>query len=857
MRLTKTKIILFLVVLLIGMLCFMPKTYATTYVSGDFKYEVSNNKAKITGYEGSNYTVSIPNKIGNYVVTEIGYNAFRNCSEIETLNIPSSIENIDEYAFSGCNFTTVKFASDCKIAIINGFKDMNNLTTINIPNNVKTIGSNAFASDTNLKSITIPNSVEKIDYCAFYKCTGITTFNIPTNVSNIDEYAFSECNFTTVKFADDCKITTIDGFNNMSKLTSINIPSKVKTIGSNAFANDTNLKSITIPNNVEKIDYCAVYKCIGLTTISIPTNVSSIDEYAFSDCNFTTVKFANDCKITEFAGFKNMSNLTSINIPNRVRKICSSAFSNDNKLTTITIPDSVREIEYSAFYKCTGLKTIKIPRRVEKIDEYAFSDCDFNTIVFDNDCMITEMPDFRGMKNLTSINIPRSVKNLGSSIFSNVTALRNLTIPSSVTSIGYSTFYGCKNLTIQIPKSVTSIDNDAFYNASGITVKCESGSTAQTFCKNKGISYQIVTIPATKTPIEISKTSITGYYAKAYTGKEITANLVVKYNGNTLNNGTDYVVEYDNNINIGNATITVIGFGDYIGKVQKNFKIVPATVTGVTSTVNTTSEVTLKWNKNNGNVSGYKVYTYDASSKLYNQIAVTSNISYKISGLKAGTTYRFAIKAYYTNSGTTYTSNDYSSVFVTTTTPVKTTFSKFSSGTDNVTVEWKKVSGATGYEVYMSTNSNGNYSKIITISNNNTFKYKKTKLSIAKNYYFKIRAYRVVGNKTYFGPFSNALTTTTKTKAPTISKLTSGKKKLTVKLKKVSGAKGYQIQYSTNKKFKKNNKSTNISKNTTKKTISKLSAKKKYYVRIRAYRNVNGKKIYSSWSKVKNVTTKK
>ena len=114
MRLTKTKIILFLVVLLIGMLCFMPKTYATTYVSGDFKYEVSNNKAKITGYEGSNFTVSIPNKIGNYVVTEIGYNAFRNCSEIETLNIPSSIENIDEYAFSGCNFTTVKFASDVK-----------------------------------------------------------------------------------------------------------------------------------------------------------------------------------------------------------------------------------------------------------------------------------------------------------------------------------------------------------------------------------------------------------------------------------------------------------------------------------------------------------------------------------------------------------------------------------------------------------------------------------------------------------------------------------------------------------------------------------------------------------------------
>ena len=69
---------------------------------------------------------------------------------------------------------------------------------------------------------------------------------------------------------------------------------------------------------------------------------------------------------------------------------------------------------------------------------------------------------------------------------------------------------------------------------------------------------------------------------------------------------------------------------------------------------------------------------------------------------------------------------------------------------------------------------------------------------------------------------------------------------------------GYQIQYSTNKNFTSGNKTVNITKNkTTSKSISKLKAKKKYYVRIRTYKKVNGKKIYSSWSNSKSVKTKK
>lgn len=100
-----------------------------------------------------------------------------------------------------------------------------------------------------------------------------------------------------------------------------------------------------------------------------------------------------------------------------------------------------------------------------------------------------------------------------------------------------------------------------------------------------------------------------------------------------------------------------------------------------------------------------------------------------------------------------------------------------------------------------------------------------------------------------------------KYKKASISKLSKGKKAITVKWKKVKTIKGYQIQLATDKKFKKNKKTVTISKQkTTKTTVKKLKAKKKYYVRIRTYKNVKyqGKtiKVYSSWSKVKTIKTK-
>ncbi|WP_308618168.1 fibronectin type III domain-containing protein [uncultured Eubacterium sp.] len=96
-------------------------------------------------------------------------------------------------------------------------------------------------------------------------------------------------------------------------------------------------------------------------------------------------------------------------------------------------------------------------------------------------------------------------------------------------------------------------------------------------------------------------------------------------------------------------------------------------------------------------------------------------------------------------------------------------------------------------------------------------------------------------------------TTPAKTK---VQKISTGKKSITAQWKKVAGVSAYQVQIATNKKFSKNKKTFKVSKKSTKVKIKKLKAKKTYYLRVRSYKKVNGKKVYSKWSTVRKVKTK-
>ena len=244
--------------------------------------------------------------------------------------------------------------------------------------------------------------------------------------------------------------------------------------------------------------------------------------------------------------------------------------------------------------------------------------------------------------------------------------------------------------------------------------------------------------------ISISKASVTlSTSTYAYDGKAKKPGVTVKLNGKTLKNGTDYTVSYSNNTKVGTAKVTITGKGNYTGSVSKTYII--------------------KNNFKKATVSGI-------STKAFTGKNITQSITVKYNGktLKKGTDYTVS-----------YSNNK------------------------NIGTATVKITGK------------GSYTGTVT----KTFKINPAKQEIQK--------------------------------------LTAKSKAFFVDWAQKGSATGYEIQYATNSKFTSAKKVTITNKKTDKTTISKLSGKKKYYVRVRSYTTVKGTKYYGAWSASKSVTTKK
>ena len=181
-----------------------------------------------------------------------------------------------------------------------------------------------------------------------------------------------------------------------------------------------------------------------------------------------------------------------------------------------------------------------------------------------------------------------------------------------------------------------------------------------------------------------------------------------------------------------------------------------------------------------------------------------------------------------------------------------TTLSKINATSYNqLKLTWTKVKDATGYEVFRSTSAKSGFKKVKSITKNTTVTYTNGSLATGKIYYYKVRAYKKVGTKTYYSSYSNVKNGKTKLSA---TKLTgkAGKKQATLTWKKVSGANGYELVRATSKtgKFKKVTSTTKTS------YKNKSLSKKTYYYKVRAYRMVSGKKVYSTYSSVVKVKIK-
>ena len=145
--------------------------------------------------------------------------------------------------------------------------------------------------------------------------------------------------------------------------------------------------------------------------------------------------------------------------------------------------------------------------------------------------------------------------------------------------------------------------------------------------------------------------------------------------------------------------------------------------------------------------------------------------------------------------------------------------------------------------------------KWVTIKKTSATSLTVKKLKTATTYKYRVRAYKTVNGKQVNGGFSSVVTTTTKTKAPVLS-VKAGTKKATLSWKKVSGATGYEVYMSTKKASGYKKVATMKKASSVKYTAKKLKSKKTYYFKVRAYKTVSGKKVYSDFSTVKKVKVK-
>ncbi len=297
-----------------------------------FTYNVENNEAEITGYNGTQSEITIPSVINGYTVSRIDEYAFFNNKKLTSVIIPNSVTNIEAGAFNGCT----------------------GLTSITIPDSVTGMGGVVFDGCTGLKSVALSRNLTSVPYGVFMDCTGLTSVTIPNGITGIDGRAFRGC----------------------TNLTSVSIPGTVTSIGEDAFYECTKLTSVTIPNSVTSIGAWAFYECDSLTSVTIPNSVTSIEALAFSECDkLASVTLSN--KLTDIGEslFSGCKSLASVTIPGSVAGIGKYAFRDCIGLTSVTISDGVTSIGKSAFEGCTGLTSIFIPDSVTRLSEYAFVGC--------------------------------------------------------------------------------------------------------------------------------------------------------------------------------------------------------------------------------------------------------------------------------------------------------------------------------------------------------------------------------------------------------------------------------------------------------------------------------------------------
>ena len=250
----------------------------------------------------------------------------------------------------------------------NAFANCTSLTEVVLPSTLRTVNSGAFKGCTALKSIALPDGVATIDYKAFDGCVSLKEIVIPKSVSNFSMAEFGEC--------ENLKRITVDPNNKVyCSVDGVLFSKDMKTLLK--YPSDKDGNAYTVPDTVEIIGYKAFEGAWRLLNVDLPDGLARICVNAFWGTpayhrgnTVDGVLYIEDCLIVA----KDNTFENSV-IKSGTRLIADGAFVGCSKITKMWIPDGVTSIGDSAFWCCGNLESVSIPASVKEISAYAFLDC--------------------------------------------------------------------------------------------------------------------------------------------------------------------------------------------------------------------------------------------------------------------------------------------------------------------------------------------------------------------------------------------------------------------------------------------------------------------------------------------------
>lgn len=362
------------------------------------------------------------------------------------------------YLVSDQNITEITVHENTKIIYAYSFKDCVNLETVNLPSGLVNIGDKAFYGCKNLKSITLPSSLTSIGESAFYGCESITSILVPLGITEIKQNTFEGCiNLQDVVLSKNILSILDKAFYGCENLEEIRLPSSLQTIGISSFYNCKKLTEIIIPSSVTSIGRASFQGCDSLESMTLPFVGYSMDQ--------------NSNKYFGYIFGSIRPNYNSNNIPTSLTKIVitketelsNNAFYGCKYIQEIYLPESIKSIGTNAFYNCIGLNKVYFNGTVNDwchidFDNYGSLPHYYAEEIY----FINEDEQYQLVEEIV---IDNSIKELGEYQFYNFNTLKKVTIGDSIVSLKGYTFAECDLLEyVYINKNIQSIESTVFQN---------------------------------------------------------------------------------------------------------------------------------------------------------------------------------------------------------------------------------------------------------------------------------------------------------------------------------------------------------------------------------------------------------